>query len=355
MPLTSISHYRLEKKLGSGAIGDIYLAYDEQSGRRVAVKLLRSPQPGTSITNSFFEKARALSSFTHPNMTTIFEAGEFSGRPFVVLEYTEGESLAQKIAAGPLPMREVIKIATELAIGLSALHQENIVHRDLNPSNVLIDRTGVVKITDFSISSVGSAQALAYKPPEELQGHADIRSDIFSFGAILFAMVTGKAPSGRHVEGTLLADIDETRTAVPRFLEAIIEKSLKPAPEERFESVNDILEELVRKLPDTERVRGRTVSAFPNTLAFPMPVPTATTLIDHRLGKLDDSLRRLVSSLKLGEKKRLKTLAVSMIAITFLIALTGFIFLSGTVLGFAMAFGGSLLSYECYILARVSN
>src|SRR5712692_5873713 len=220
MPLaagTRLGPYEILAPLGAGGMGEVYRAKDPRLGRDVAIKVLpASFSNGADRLKRFELEARAAGALNHPNLTAVYDIGSHDGVPYVVSELLEGETLDARLASGPLPRRKVIEYALQLARGLAAAHEKGIVHRDLKPENVFVTRDGRVKILDFGLAkflhperevgppsrlpltSAGTEPGvvlgtLGYMSPEQLRGGpADGRSDIFSFGAILFEMLSGK-------------------------------------------------------------------------------------------------------------------------------------------------------------------
>src|SRR5919205_1368291 len=194
--------YRLERRLATGGMGEVWEAEDLELGRSVALKLL-----GPSADPVRFEReARAAASLAHPNVNQLFDYGEWEGRPYMVLELLPGGSLEDRLRDGrPLPDADTERIAGEIAAGLAHAHARGLVHRDLKPANVLCDADGRAKIADFGIARMGGAGTLteagtllgtaAYISPEQAAGEpATAASDVYSFGVILFRMLTGRPP-----------------------------------------------------------------------------------------------------------------------------------------------------------------
>src|SRR5215471_12854972 len=216
-PGQKLGPYEIDSPLGAGGMGEVYRARDTRLDRTVAIKILPGNFSHDSGRRARFEReARAISSLSHPNICALFDIGDQDGVQYVVLEYLEGQTLAERLAKGPLPIPEVLKVGAEIASALETAHRHGIVHRDLKPANVILTRTGA-KLLDFGLAKPGAAVASAvaaeeptiskslteegvivgtfrYMAPEQLEGKdADSRSDIFALGALLYEMCTGHA------------------------------------------------------------------------------------------------------------------------------------------------------------------
>ena len=273
-----LSHYEILSELGAGGMGVVYKARDLRLNRLVAIKLLRPDKSrDESRRRRFVQEARAASALNHPNIITVHEIDEIDGRDFIVMEFVPGKALEKIIPHGGLPVRDVLKYATPVASALAAAHSNGIVHRDLKPANIMIGPSEVVKVLDFGVAkltqteSSDSAETLsvdagtaagsivgtaAYMSPEQAQGKStDARSDIFSFGVVLYEMVTGQRPfKGSSPISTIAAIIEQEPTSpgsieprIPRGLERLILRCLRKDPERRFQAMADVkiaLEEL---------------------------------------------------------------------------------------------------------------
>src|SRR5579863_5374019 len=199
--------YRLEARIGAGGMSTVYRALDETLQRQVAIKLMnREVAADSEQLERFRREARAVAQLSHPHIVGVIDAGEDDGRPYIVLEYVEGETLKDRIRrVGPLPIPEAVAYSIEIARALGAAHASHIVHRDVKSQNVLIDPEGTAKVTDFGIARTLEEDGLTddgrvlgttdYVSPEQALGHAVTgQSDIYSLGIALYEMLTGELP-----------------------------------------------------------------------------------------------------------------------------------------------------------------
>ena len=257
--------YRLESKLGSGGMSTVYLARDETLERWVAAKVLHreiSDQPDQI--ERFRREARAVAQVSHPNVVAVIDAGEDGGRPYIVFEYVEGETLKHRIEElGKLPLDEAAAYAIEIGRGLAAAHARMLIHRDVKPQNVLIDAEGRAKITDFGIARELETDGLTktgrvlgttdYVSPEQAMGReVDARSDIYSLGILLYEMLTGDVPfkaetlvgvAMKHVNEPM-PDVQRTRRDASSALAAVIDRSTAKEPKKRYPDMGAMLDDL---------------------------------------------------------------------------------------------------------------
>jgi serine/threonine protein kinase len=295
----TVSHYRIIEKLGGGGMGVVYKAEDLSLGRHIALKFLPDdPAPHRHALERFRQEARAASILNHPNICTIYEIGQQGGRPFLAMEFIDGQTLKDRIARGPLPVEELLKVSIQVASALGAAHAKGIIHRDIKPSNVMITHHGQVKLLDFGLAKLvesaerpGDAETrtqwtqagaivgtVSYMSPEQVEGKpVDARSDIFSFGVVLFEMLTGQRAFERDGLYLNRADIvrdepplREVAFAVPPELERIITRCMRKTLSERFQSITDVqqaLEDLSTKVLNPETVASIAVLPFTNPSA----------------------------------------------------------------------------------------
>jgi eukaryotic-like serine/threonine-protein kinase len=264
--------YEILGQIGAGGMGEVWKAKDPRLGREVAVKVLpASFSADTDRLRRFEQEARAAGILNHPNITAVYDIGTHEGAPYVVQELLEGETLRSLLSGGRLPLRKTIDYSLQIAHGLSAAHEKGIVHRDLKPENLFVTRDGRVKILDFGLAKLTHQEegsqatnlptatagtepgvvlgTLGYMAPEQVRGkQADARSDIFSFGAILYEMLSGKrAFHGDSAADTMSAilredppDLSVTNQNISPGLERIVRHCLEKNPEQRFHSAHDV-------------------------------------------------------------------------------------------------------------------
>ncbi len=236
---TRLGPYEVADRIGAGGMGEVYRARDTRLGREVAIKVLLDAAAGdTDQLRRFEREARSAAALNHPNIATVYEIGEHEGTRFIAMELVEGRTLKQMLEAGPLPVTELLDLATQIARGLAKAHAAGIVHRDLKPGNLMVTSEGLVKILDFGLarrtphaSDVGSEitregsvlGTVQYMSPEQAAARPlDHRSDQFSFGAILYEMATGRRAFARDTAPQTLAAIIEDEPEPMKMLNAEI-------------------------------------------------------------------------------------------------------------------------------------
>ena len=285
--------YRLEAKLGSGGMSTVYLARDEVLDRPVAVKLMHQEMTQhEDQLERFNQEARAVAKLSNPNIVAVIDAGEDGGRPYIVLEYVQGETLKQRISrVGALEVTEALAYGVEVAQGLSVAHEREMVHRDVKPQNVLIDATGRAKLTDFGISRQLNDEGVTatgkvigttdYVAPEQAMGKdVDPRSDIYSLGIVLYEMLTGDVPfeadnqigvAMKHVNEEL-PDVQLKRPDISAASARVVDMATAKNPEDRYESINDMAADLQAAL-EVEAIRAGGTTGEATSVLDAVPGP----------------------------------------------------------------------------------
>ena len=261
----TILHYKIIEKLGQGGMGVVYLAEDTKLDRKVAIKFLPTHISDNSEERlRFILEAKASAALNHKNIATVYSIEEVDNSQsenelFIVMEYIKGVELSEKIKSGVIPFDESIKIATQIAEGLEAAHKEGIIHRDIKSSNIMISESGNVKIMDFGLAKIRGGlkitQAgtnfgtITYMSPEQAKGEeVDNRTDIWSFGVVLYEMFTGKIPfKGEYDQAIIYSILNEKPKFVSEIdegLKHIISKSLAKNRDERYQTAEEIAQDL---------------------------------------------------------------------------------------------------------------
>ena len=284
-PGARLGPYEIVGRLGAGGMGEVYRASDPRLGREVAVKVLPEEFAHEPERLRRFEgEARSASAVSDPHIVMIFDVGESHGIHFFASELVEGSNLRQKLERGPLPLQSALELGGQIASGLAAAHEKGIVHRDLKPENILITRSGLAKIADFGIAklvesdlsqglTLGSRQTsagmiigtVAYMSPEQVRGQVvDRRSDIFSFGSLLYEMLTGQKAFGRAAAAETMARIlrdqpeplESVAPHVPAHVRSIVERCLAKEPSGRYDGAHDLAQDLASSRADLPEAGG---------------------------------------------------------------------------------------------------
>ena len=310
-----LGSYEIESLLGSGGMGEVYRARDTRLGRTVAIKVLPARVAGDGARRRRFEtEARAISQISHPHICALYDVGEAETVPFLVMEYLDGQTLADRLKQKPLSVADTLQYATQIADALDAAHRRGIVHGDLKPANVMLTKGGV-RLLDFGLARISTSEVsdiaidaqpsavtatvdgvvrgtLPYLSPELLEGgKADVRSDIFAFGAVLYEMLTGRRAFAGASESATVAAILETHPApldaepatIPPALTHVVTTCLAKDPDERWQNAGDLQRQLAW-IAKSERAPARSaVAAVGAAIGKRMLVISAVTAISALL------------------------------------------------------------------------
>jgi TolB-like protein/Tfp pilus assembly protein PilF/predicted Ser/Thr protein kinase len=261
---TVAGRYTIIEELGRGGMGVVYKAEDTKLKRTVALKFLPPELTHVpDIRDRFTREAQAAAALDHPNICTVYEFDQADEKSFISMAYIEGQSLRKKIESGPLELEEALKIATQVAEGLQEAHKRGVVHRDIKSANIMVDDRNQAKIMDFGLARMtggtlltqeGTAMGtIAYMSPEQAQGEeVDHRTDIWSFGVVLYEMLTGELPfKGEHEQAVVYSirkdkprPISEVNTEIPLSIEQVVDKALEKNPDERYQQIDELLDDL---------------------------------------------------------------------------------------------------------------
>jgi eukaryotic-like serine/threonine-protein kinase len=305
--------YRIMRKLGSGGMADVYLAEDEELGRRVAIKILNDKYaPDDQFVERFRREAKNAAGLSHPNIVSIYDRGEAEGTYYIAMEYLDGRSLKELVVArGPLPIPDAIAATRQVLAALRFAHRKGVVHRDIKPHNVMADADGRLKVTDFGIARAGVSQmteagsiigTAQYLSPEQARGApVDQRSDLYSMGVVLYEMLTGQVPfTGESPVEIAMKHLSDTprppsllRPDIPPDLDMVVLRALAKNPEDRFQAAEEMDAELDRVAAGTgvtaetadaatAVLSGTALASAPTAIVPPRRPPTETRRPSYR-------------------------------------------------------------------------
>jgi eukaryotic-like serine/threonine-protein kinase len=356
---SSFGHYEIIDHIGTGGMGEVYLAKDTRLGRKVALKLLpTSFTVDTDRVRRFEREARAASALNHPNVCTIHEVGEAEGgRRYIVMEYVEGETLRQRLQTTRLEVQETLDFAMQVAAALDTAHRNGIVHRDIKPENVMLREDGLVKVLDFGLAKLTETKGnlrvdtkaptraqvrtnpgvvmgtVTYMSPEQARGlEVDARTDIWSLGVVLYEMICGRIPFDGSTTSDIIVSILEREPPslttiapnTPPELQRIITKALRKNREERYQGIKDLLVDLktLRQESDLQaKLRAVAQASIEPTEASPANAQAITTS-DSRISPVTSLSQGLIS----GTRGRKLFVASALAAFVIIVATTYFLF-----------------------------
>jgi Tol biopolymer transport system component len=292
---TKLGPYEIEAPLGSGGMGDVYRARDTKLNRFVAIKFLSADVADADARRRFQQEAQTASSLNHPHLVTVLEAGEWDGREYLVTEFIDGGTLKDWIQGGTRTWRQIVELLVGVADGLAAAHAAGILHRDIKPDNILVTKNGYAKLADFGFAKLAEGATydasgaitveatrrgvlvgtIAYMSPEQASGKPlDPRSDIFSFGVVLYELIAGHRPfagaTDLEVLQTVIHGVPKALgDSVPLALRMVVEKALEKDPAERYQTMRDLVVDLRRVARQKSDVSGASVAVRVRTQWLP--------------------------------------------------------------------------------------
>jgi len=291
-PGTLVSHYKIVDKIGAGGMGEVYLADDTKLDRKVALKFMPIHLAADSeMRQRFTREAQAAARLDHPNIVTIYEVGEFNGRPFFAMQFIEGETLNKLRRDESLSIQKIINLMSQIASGLAKAHAMGITHRDIKSANIIVNRDSRAKILDFGLATLQGSEMLtktgstlgtvAYMSPEQVQGsQVDHRSDIFSLGVVMYELITGQPPFKKSNDAATLhsivsenpAPLSQHNPSIPPELERLINKVLAKNPNDRYQTATEIVGDLnsvSQSLSSPGQSSGSVAASQPSVAVLP--------------------------------------------------------------------------------------
>ncbi len=334
----SISNYKILEKLGEGGMGVVYKAHDTKLNREVALKFL-PPHVSTGGVERerFLQEAQAAAALNHPNICVIYDIKEDPEKPFIVMEYVDGATIRTKLESGPMKMDDALRYAIQIGEALQEAHSKGIVHRDIKADNIMINSKGQVKVMDFGLAKLrGSLKltrtsstvgTLAYMAPEQLQGgEVDARSDIFSFGVLLYELLTRQFPfRGDHEAAMMYSIVNEEPESIAKYipdvsseLVHIFGRALEKNPEDRYQSIHDMVIDLRRLKKDSTKVHRTSMPAIP-----------ITSRADVRSSTADMPASNVSPENKTSKKKNRSLIFSGAAVLMLLLGIAGYYFMKG--------------------------
>ncbi|MFQ5798378.1 MAG: serine/threonine protein kinase, partial [Bacteroidota bacterium] len=323
----TISNYKILEKLGEGGMGVVYKAEDIKLKRAVALKFLPHHLVAAQEDRArFLQEAQAAATLNHPNVCTIHAIEEHDGQQFIVMEYVDGVTLREKVQQVLLKTNDAISFAIQIGEALQEAHSKGIVHRDIKADNIMVSAKNQVKVMDFGLAklkgslkltrSSSTVGTLAYMAPEQIQGgKVDARSDIFSFGVVVYEMLTGRTPfRGEHEAAMMYSILNEEPEPIQKdrpelsseFLH-ILNRSLEKDPEDRYQSVSEMVIDLRRLKKESSRVSRAPLAEMPVAKPQEAPQPTPKPEVAHEIQK--PRARRFVIPAAIGSVLLLAVIA----------------------------------------------